>query len=246
VSRFSGRWHLACQEAVVTQLWRLAFVMSCLIVAAGPTRAEAQDAGPPAVRSLVPATFPRWDAGGSSGLLNIAASEIQRPWYGWDHKFAYRAEIGRYWTTHLKTELTVAASNGADDYEVDLFPGPSPSSPIYGYNIVERRLTVLAPAVTWQFRENAFTHPYVSGGVHLGLLQQHRFRAPDTYRFGTSVAQVLPLDERTTTTVTRPFVAAGFKSYISRRAFVRTEGRVAFSSAGARQVWVLAGVGFDF
>jgi hypothetical protein len=57
---------------------------------------------------------------------------------------------------------------------------------------------------------------------------------------------VPPIDDRTTTVLGRPFVAGGFKSYISRKAFVRSEARAAFSSAGTRQLSITAGIGVDF
>jgi hypothetical protein len=82
--------------------------------------------------------------------------------------------------------------------------------------------------------------------VKLGILQEHRVRTPDLYRLGPQGAQVPPLDERTTRVLTRPFIAGGFKSYISRSAFVRTEGRVGLGAGGPRQISILAGVGFDF
>ena len=82
--------------------------------------------------------------------------------------------------------------------------------------------------------------------MKIGILEEHRLRTPDLYRFGPQGALVPPLDERTTRVLARPFVAGGFKSYISRSAFVRTEGRVGVGSTGPRQVSILAGVGFDF
>ena len=179
-------------------------------------------------------------------MLNIAAGRNTEPWRGdWDHKLEYRADLGRYWTTHLKTELTAATSNRANDYEVETFPFGS-SLPVYLYTNVERRVTVLGPGLTWQFGENAFVHPYVTGGVQLWIVQQHRFRSPDTYRFGPSAPAVPPIDEHTTAVLGRPFVAGGFKSYISRKAFVRSEARAAFSSTGMRQLSITAGIGVDF
>lgn len=197
-------------------------------------------------RTLVPAVFPRWDLSGSLGMQNIAAGRNPEPWRSaWDHKLEYRADVGWYWTTHLKTELTASTSTLSHDYEVETFPSGA-SSPVYAYTNVERRVTLLGPGVTWQFGENAFVHPYVTGGVQLWIVQQHRFRSPDTYRFGPSASQVPPIDDRTTTVLGRPFVAGGFKSYISRKAFVRSEARAAFSSAGTRQLSITAGIGVDF
>jgi len=230
----------------VTHVFRRALVMVLLVVGAGTSQAAAQNLPASPSRSLVPAVFPRWDLSGSVGLLNIASDDTGRSRRGWDQKFEYRADLGRYWTTHLRTELSAGTSSQWDDFEVTPLPGLGGPAPIYAYTNVERRLTTVAPAVTWQFRENSFLHPYVSGGVKVGLLHEHRVRTPDAFRFGGQAQVAPPLDERTTTVLARPFIAGGFKSYLSRSAFVRTEGRVGLGSTEPRQVSLLAGVGFDF
>jgi hypothetical protein len=181
------------------------------------------------------------------GMLSIATGDIGgSAWRDWDQKFAYRGELGRYWTTHLRTELSVGSSIRWDEIEVTPFPPVGVPAPVYVYTDIDRRLTSVAPAITWQFRENTFMHPYVSGGVNIGILQQHRVRSPDLSRFGGPGFVGPPLDERTTTVRGRPFLAGGFKSYFSRSAFVRSEARVALASTGIRQVSIGAGVGFDF
>jgi hypothetical protein len=229
----------------VTHLFRPALV-GLLIAVAWTSQAAAQTPPTLPVRSIVPAAFPRWDLSGSMGMLNISTADSGRSWRGWDQRFEYRADLGRYWTTHARTELSVGTSNGWEDYDVAPFPVPGVPTPIYAATNVERRLTTVAPAFTWQFRENSFMHPYVSGGVKLGILEEHRVRTQDVYRFGPQGALAPPLDERATRVLARPFIAGGFKSYVSRSAFVRTEGRVGVGSTGPRQVSLLAGVGFDF
>jgi len=229
----------------VTHPFRRALI-GLLLAVAWTSQAAAQAPSTPPSRSLVPAVFPRWDVSGSLGMLNISTADSGRSWRGWDQRFEYRADLGRYWTTHARTELSVGTSNGWEDYDVAPFPVPGVPTPIYAATDIERRLTTVAPAFTWQFRENAFMHPYVSGGVKIGILEEHRLRTPDLYRFGPQGALVPPLDERTTRVQARPFIAGGFKSYISRSAFVRTEGRVGVGSTGPAQISILAGVGFDF
>jgi hypothetical protein len=220
-------------------------LIGLLLAVVWTSQAAAQALPSPPSRSLVPVVFPRWDIGGSLGMLNISTADSGRSWRGWDQRFEYRADLGRYWNTHARTELSVGTSNSWEDYEVTPVPVPG-GAPIYAATDIERRLTTVAPAFTWQFRENSFMHPYVSGGVKVGILQEHRLRTPDPYRFGAQGALVPPLDERTTRVLARPFIAGGFKSYVSRSVFVRSEGRVGVGSTGPRQVSMLAGVGFDF
>jgi hypothetical protein len=228
----------------VTHSFHRAIVLAaaCLTLSAGA--ASAQN-GPTSTRSLVPATFPRWDAGGSIGLLTVTTSESLNSWNGWDQKAEYRFDLGRYWTTHLKTDVAVTTSNMWSDWRSERLPVPGVST-AYAYTQIDRRFFGVAPAVTWQFRENSFMHPYVSGGVKAVLIDEHSFRDATTQRSGTIGYQVPGLDERRTVVFARPFVAGGFKSYINRSVFVRTEGRVAFAQDGVRQVSAIVGVGVDF
>jgi hypothetical protein len=219
-------------------------VLAATLVAAAAVQAGAQDAPGPS-RSLIPATFPRWDASGSIGFLAVKTSDTRTSWGDWQQKADYRVDVGRYWTTHLKTDVAVTTSNPWDDYESEAVAIPG-IPPAYAYNTVDRHLHHIAPAVTWQFRQNSFMHPYVSGGVKVGILSEHRYRNDDTYRFGGISHPVPDLDERRTSVFARPFVAGGFKSYISRSVFTRSEGRVAFARDGVRQVSLIVGVGMDF
>jgi hypothetical protein len=227
----------------VTHTFRRALVVF-LVMAAWTSQAAAQTPSTVPSRSLVPAAFPRWDLSGGLGMLNVSTHDARSSWGSWNQKFEYRTGLGRYWTTHLRTDISVSTSNRWDDIEVAAFPVPGVAAPIYTYTNVEQRLTTVAPALTWQFRENTFMHPYVSAGVQAEILQQRRLRSPDIFR--STVASGPPIDERTTTILGRPFVAGGFKSYLSRSVFVRTEGRVALASTGPRQVSIVAGIGFDF
>jgi hypothetical protein len=227
----------------VTHVVLRSLVLTLVSLAALPVQAAAQDIQSP--RSLVPVTFPRWDAGGSLGFLAITTSDTRGAWPGWEQKADYRFDLGHYWTTHLKTEVAVTTSNPWTDYESEeITIGGVPRA--YAYNNIDRHLHTVAPAVTWQFRENTFMHPYVSGGVKVGVLTEHRYRNDDSYRFGNVSVPVPDLDERRTLVLARPFVAGGFKSYITRAVFVRSEGRVAFAQDGARHVSLGVGIGLDF
>ena len=220
-------------------------VIAGLLLGALAAHAAAQDGALRPSRSLVPVVFPRWDAGGSFSFLNLARTETKNSWDGWEQKAEYRADIGRYWTTHLKTEVALSTTNGWSDYES--VPLAVPGNPTaYAYDAIDRRLFTIAPAVTWQFRENTFMHPFVSAGTHVGLLREHRVRQSGSVRAAGSNDAVPPLDTRATTVAARPFIGGGFKSYLSRAAFVRTEARVGFGADGARRVSLLAGIGLDF
>ena len=82
--------------------------------------------------------------------------------------------------------------------------------------------------------------------MKIGILQEHRHRDAAIYRSNGVSYPVSALDERQTVVKARPFVAGGFKSYVSRSVFVRTEGRWAFAYDGIRQFSMLIGMGADF
>ena len=221
------------------------FVLAGALLGAVTTHASAQDGLIRPARSLVPSVFPRWDASGSIGILGLTGSETRRSWPDWEQKGEFRFDLGRYWTTHLKTDVAISATNGWQDYESVGFLASAPAN-AYAFDRIDRRLFTIAPAVTWQFRENTFMHPYVSGGVKLGILDEHIVRESGTLRLGTASYTVDPFESRQTVLSARPFVAGGFKSYLSRSVFVRTEGRVAVAQDGMRHLSVIAGVGVDF
>lgn len=221
------------------------FTLASLVMAAAVIPAAAQDAPFQPARSLEAAEFPRWDVSGSIGFLSLKGSETKSSWADQELKAEYRFDLGRYWTTHLKTDVAVSTTNGWREYESVRLSGPGEPN-AFAYDDINRRLTTIAPAVTWQFRENTFMHPYVSGGVKVGMLDEHRVRERSGFRAGTGTYQVEPLDERRLSVTARPFVAGGFKSYITRSVFARTEARAAFAQDGIRQLSVIAGVGVDF
>ena len=213
-------------------------ILAGAVLGAAVAPAAAQYAPSRSERSLVPARFPRWDAGGSFAIWSLSPSETRNTWADWESHAEYRADVGRYWTTHLKTEVAFSATNQWIDYDEVPYPVPGITRPAYAYFPTERQLFAIAPAVTWQFRENTLMHPYVGGGVKVGMLREHRF--------GSSSDTVTRAEERTTTVTARPFVAGGFKSYLSRSVFVRTEAHLAFASDGICQMNVGIGLGVDF
>jgi hypothetical protein len=230
----------------VTHSFARTLVLAGALIGAATTHAAAQDGLIRPSRSLVPVAFPRWDAGGSIGMLNISGADTRSSWAAWEQKGEFRVDVGRYWTTHLKTEVAFSTTNPWTDYESERIVVPGSTTPGYAYLDIDRHLYTVAPALTWQFRENTFMHPFVSGGVNIGVLDEHRVRESNAYRPRTGSFVVPPLDERRTVVMARPFVAGGFKSYISRAVYVRSELRAAFAQDGLRQLAVLAGIGVDF
>lgn len=82
-------------------------------------------------------------------------------------------------------------------------------------------VAIVSPRATYQSRENVFAHPYVSTGIRLPVLREHRIGDGTAYRGNED-----SLCRQWTNVLRRwgrPFVAGGFKSYFNERIFVRTE-----------------------
>lgn len=79
-----------------------------------------------------------------------------------------------------------------------------------------RRAAAASAGLVGQFFDNTWFHPFVSAGLEI-------------VRLGA-----------------RPYVAAGFKVYVSERAFIRSDVRTSWSSDGFAALAWHRGVGFDF
>jgi hypothetical protein len=204
-------------RAIGIRVWLLAAVLWC---------------APPAFAQQLldtpsPQPFRRWDAGGSVALRFGNDSY----WAGLP--LSWTADGARYWTAHIKTSIGVATA--ADDgnftyrtvgrtYET---VGTAPGS------------VSVSPAVSYQFLENVFAHPYVVVGVRLVTLRDTT--SIWSYPSGTFTSSTGPAR-----LAGRPFFGGGFKSYFANgRAFMRSELLLSSGSQGVHPV-LRIGAGVDF
>lgn len=221
---------------------RIALIFT--IVAAATSPGYAQKIAPDGV------PYRTWDLNTGAGILFAERRDtsIQGSWSSdsWESYGAVSGDVGYYWTDHLKSEFGVAFfSSGRDatDERVTL-PDGRVAQAIRELRI---RHTQVAIAATYQFLENGFTHPYVSGGVRLSVLGIDSTRYPWAFIPGNYTQIDVPSDERRSVELrARPFVALGSKSYFNDRVFVRPEIAVAVNSSGLGQVGARLGVGVDF
>ena len=226
---------------------RMGLTWIALVIAA---QASAQTGQPLTLR---PENPPRWDVAAGFGILAIhrPGGDPGDP-YGayswWDQRGEIRFDLGRYWTTHLKTEIGVSLPQTWTDFRCgDRIPvaglplGWACSSPT-----VDQRLTSVSPGFTYQFLENAFAHPFVSAGVRVGVQETHVHGREEVRTLNRISYTVPAIDRRTTTIRANPFLAAGFKSYFNDRAFVRSEALVALDSGRADEMTFRLGFGVDF
>jgi hypothetical protein len=203
--------------------------------------------------------FPRWDASASIAMHQVRVNEVDRSddLDYWEAQVEVRAQAGRYLTRRLKVELGVLAPMSYEFYESAYVPAPgltlccgTPAG--LGFAGIDQHVRVLSftPAVTWQFFDNTFVHPYVTVGVDAGVSRIHRFRAAGTSSMtssGRTIRYDVPgVDTRETVTQARPFLAFGTKSYFNERWFARPEVQMGIARARIGQVSLRLGIGVDF
>jgi hypothetical protein len=218
-------------------------IVAVILLAASPAWPQAID------RGGVP--FRQWDFDASVGLHLSDAIDSGEAGNlsvdSWSGTAAVSGGIGRYWTSHWKTEVGVVNYHGHDGFSQE--PVPLPTGVGYAYYRARIERMQLSAAATYQFLENVFAHPYLSAGTRVGFVDVHKVRDPSVpvYSGRTVVFYQLPaLDQRETLVQVRPFLAGGFKSYFNERAFVRSEVSTAFNRRGLSQFVMRLGFGVDF
>lgn len=201
-----------------------------------------------------------WDVSATAGFFNakpVVTASVEGPdgngtlyqddWY---FQGRYAVTIGRYWTEHLKTEVEYAISGEGRRFlqGYKTVQGVPFDYPYYGESF--HRLEQVSARMLWQFRENTWVHPYISGGL-AGDRERQRVRIPEQYQYpgGRINDPVLVSPEFNSGPEWKyrlGFTAgAGAKFYMTRDAFFTT-GIVGTWSQPTATVSVLAGFGIDF
>lgn len=201
------------------------------------------------------AATPRWDAAvvgagifGHPDDVANATHFYDDNWYGGGQ---FGVTAGRYWTTHLKTELELAITSEAHRYvqrfvTVPNLPSPAP---VRGEQFLQTREVSLG--VTWQFLQNEWVHPYLTGGVALDFDRTRTVMQRQVYYTGdpTRGSQIIPIadsgDGPSTTLRARGLIGMGAKFYMTPKTFFRTEARGAVSPR-VEHLAFRAGFGLDF
>ncbi len=206
----------------------VAFV--ALAVFAIPSAAQSQPGG--AAPGPAGPRLPRFDLSGNAGWVN-AREELQATFYDdwYQDAASFGVVAGFYWNEHVKVEVEAGTTG-----EGRLFAA---ESDVYQEHTFDGRR--IAAGAVYQFGHNAWVHPFVGAGVEVERLQ-HRIDSTSYSRTGTLVVRA---QESIVETRVRPTLTAGFKAYLSPRAFVRSDLVVAASSTSTR-VLLRVGVGVDF
>jgi hypothetical protein len=150
--------------------------------------------------------------------------------------FSLHVDLGHYWTTHVKTELSVVtARERAFELDTAMLPDGRSTSvrgAVGPFGI--------STAATYEFFDHASTRSYGSIGLDVSRLSQFREIYSAWHRW-------LATDRQQASVLVRPFLAVGFKSYVGRsRAFLRSETIIAAGPHALRNVVFRAGAGIDF
>ena len=206
-----------------------------------PAVADAQ--GNQAVLLSDPAP-PSWDVAGHMAWLTVDNGHGSPSWNRWYDVAAVGASVGRYLGSHLKLEFDVATSTSAEAYIERSVTVPTQTYPIYYAQPQQLRMTTISGGASYQFFDNRWFHPVVGAGLEAA----RETRTIDDQVFGAVPPAVIPLDPPGTTVSwqNRPFSSAGFKWFVSDRAFIRSDVRTTFDSGGVTQLSWRTGFGVDF
>jgi hypothetical protein len=212
---------------------RIAVLFVALVAICGRPAFARQDAEAPQK-----VEFRKWDLNGSLGILGTSARDFGGPILsGFErYLFAWNVDAGRYFTPHVKGEVGLMRTN-----ELRFGEALPASSRSYSYREHRVHPTSLSAALTYQFFENVFAHPYVSAGVRVTAVsdETQTFVYSPTYS-ATSVSTTSRVSE------VRPFVAVGYKSYFNERAYMKTDALLAIDTKGISHGTLRAGFGIDF
>jgi hypothetical protein len=192
--------------------------------------------------------YRQWDFAATVGMLtSLEAGDFLTERDDWSATWTVEGDLGRFWTTHVKTELAAVYVPPRRDFGSE--PVPT-SADTVGYAVYEARTRrgEVGVSVSYQFFENVFAHPYVSAGARVEWTDIEKTRmgtALVSGRSPTTVA-IAPLNKRQGDVQTYPFAAAGFKSYFDERSFIRSEMSTAYNGRGINQLTLRVGFGVDF
>jgi hypothetical protein len=157
------------------------------------------------------------------------------------------AGAGWYWTDHVKTQVDFGAGTKGRQYRYEplVINGQTTGS--------SSRLQVhqqsLAISQQYQFFRNQWFHPHVGAGVDIARETTTEDYSPLFFfdNVTRTSRQILPArtEGPEHRTIARPFAEAGFKAYMTRRAFFTADTRLMYRK-GLDEVLFRLGFGIDF
>jgi hypothetical protein len=157
------------------------------------------------------------------------------------------AGAGWYWTDHLKTQVDFGGGTKGSQYRYSYITTNAQSTSSSSRLSVQQRS--VAVAQHYQFFRNQWVHPHIGAGIDIARETTRETYQP-TIVFDNvthTSTQIAPArtEEAEHRTIARPFAEAGFKGYMTRRAFFTGDTRVMFRK-GLDEVLFRVGFGIDF
>jgi len=161
------------------------------------------------------------------------------------HRWIFGADVGYYWTEHVKTEFGLSATTTGSSYVLVPLATSSPDRtyPYASGHSRVREVRAVAQQI-YQFGHNAWVHPFVGAGLVV-LRETSRLELGQPPFVVQGRPATSPEGAETATRV-KPVVSAGLKAYISisPRAFVRADILISPWTT-SRDVTMRAGIGVD-
>ena len=187
-----------------------------------------------------------------SGVLGWLAVNKEVPFdyeFGddWQHTGLTGVAAGWYWTDHHKSEIEFGAATEARAYRSRriVIEGRQ------GSEFIESRYSqrVLSVGQQYQFFRNVWFHPYVGAGANVTFERVTDRTDPTVFSDDVSrtgrVVRPGQVDGPRQDVIVTPFVATGFKAYLTQRGFFRSDIKISVRR-GLEDVLVRFGFGVDF
>ena len=194
-----------------------------------------------------------WDATGTVGVLvgHTPPDERFRYQDDWFHAIHGGLIVGRHVSRNLKIEIDGSVTGRGRQYVDRLVAVPGYPYPYPVVSESETSIRSVGVALTWQFRDNEWVHPFIRAGASADFERQlvktwNQVFYPSDPSFGPATGLAdQGVEGPTTSTCARAMVGGGAKFYLSPRTFLRTEGMVALGPA-RQNVTLRVGFGADF
>jgi hypothetical protein len=209
------------------------------ILALGATAISASAQSPPLIHGDATATIGWLSA-------NIPSSQPYDD-NDWLNSLFGAGTLGWHWTDNLKSEVdfgvgTDARANRLEQIVVDGRIQYLPSTARFS-----RR--TIGISQQYQFFHNVWFHPHLAAGANFTWERRNEEYGPIyAYDDATRSSRLIPPEQASeveTTLTVRPFVAIGFKAYLTNRLFFRNDMRIAIRG-GPDETLLRLGFGVDF
>jgi opacity protein-like surface antigen len=183
--------------------------------------------GGPALASAQPAPdLPEGDGWASVGWQIVSEFDAETLASYDEQRVIGSAGAGDYWAPRLKVEFDAATTSRSSFNLVEQVP--INGEPGIRYSQVRVRTTSFAATQIYELLSNAWFTPYVGGGVEVSRvarethIQAFSLVGPTGPRIPEPPESLRPGSR----VIVRPLISVGFKAYLSRRAFFRTDSRL--------------------